>query len=198
MTGLCVCLLKGYKRDKVQNPGYKNCVVFCNHLNLQLASNWWLSINKINTMYKNDILKSYVGSDIWKRSQLMKEEPKCWAIFWFLGGKQKKRKEKEIQSLLILWSAELLFEKRWCPHLLPAPLHEQMDRVGGQAWLQEPQACVQGIHHFCISAVLIGEAAFIVHLPHEHTWGGVDKVKPLIKECRNTLGQEGGNFILFI
>lgn len=58
---------------------------------------------------------------------------------------------------------------KMCAHLLPAPLHEQVDGVWGQVGLQEPQAHVQGLHHFNIAAVVIRESALVVHLPHEHT-----------------------------
>lgn len=74
-----------------------------------------------------------------------------------------------------------------CAHLLPAPLHQQVDRIWGQAGLQEPQAFVQGLHHLSISAVLIGKTSLVVHLPHEHAWAGVNKESPIVIEYAKPL-----------
>lgn len=79
---------------------------------------------------------------------------------------------------LFLWK-QFFYVINSCAHLLPAPVHEQVDVIWSQVWLQQPEAWVQGLHNFSIGAVLIRKAALIVHLPHEHTWlggGGVSEI----------------------
>lgn len=157
------------KKIKCKIQGFVT-LVFCNNLNKNSFMDIWqaIGIKSINKINKAIFL--------WLSTptlSLVHESETTRA-----GGEQRLddlqvSENESMKKKVLLKRVQMFFSSSsmrnisnsWA-HLFPAPLHEQMNSVWGQTWLQEPQTRVQRLNHFSVSSVLIGKTALVIHLPH--------------------------------